>query len=266
MTVPEQLEVLFEQSITNLEKEEQLKLLEALLRYQDVFARFDNDSGRTGQVKHKIETGNARPIQQKPRRIPIHMHDEVDKIMGSLIEESIIKLLCSPWQSIPVVLVRKPDNSLRFCVDYRKLNEVTTKDSYNILNIIESLDCLSGAKFYCTLDLASGYWQVEMNSEDKEKTAFSTPYHGLYHFNVMPFGLCNATETFERLMENVLAGLQFKTLLIYLDDIIIPRKTFEQGIEHLTEVFERLQNVGLKLKPRKCHFFQTEVIYLGKGN
>ena len=262
MTVPKHLEVLYEKSIANLEKEEQLKLLEALLRYQNVFARSDNDLGRTGQVKHKIETGDARPIRQKPRRIPIHMHDEVDKIMGNMIEQGIIEPSCSPWQS-PVVLVRKPDNSLRFCVDYRKLNEVTTKDSYNIPNITESLDCLSGAKYYCSLDLASGYWQVEMNTEDKEKTAFSTPYHGLYHFNVMPFGLCNAPGTFERLMENVLVGLQFKTLLIYLDDIIIPCKTFEQGMEHLTEVFERLQNAGLKLKPRKCHLFQTEVIYLG---
>ena len=171
MTVPEHLEVLFEQSITNLEKEEQLKVLEALLRYQDVFTRSDSDLGRTSQVKHKIETGDARPIRQKPRRIPIHMHDEVDKIMGNMIEQGIIEPSCSPCQS-PVVWVRKPDNSLRFCVDYRKLNEVTAKYSYNIPNITESLDCLSGAKFYCSLDLASEYWQVEMNSKDKEKQLF----------------------------------------------------------------------------------------------
>ena len=260
--VPAHLEQLYQDGKTHLHIDECEELLGLLIKYQDVFAKSDTDLGRTSEIKHKIDTGSAKPIRQKPRRIPIHMQDEVNKIMEGMLEQGIIEPSSSPWQS-PVVLVRKADNTLRFCVDYRKVNEVTTKDSYNIPNITESLDYLSGAKYYCSLDLASGYWQVEMSSDDKEKTAFATPYHGLYQFNVMPFGLCNAPGTFERLMENVLAGLQFKTLLIYLDDIIIPCKTFKEGLEHLATVFSRFKTAGLKLKPRKCHLFQKEVKYLG---
>jgi hypothetical protein len=129
----------------------------------------------------------------------MHMQDECEKVIGDMLSKGIIEPSCSPWQS-PVVLVRKKDNSLRFCVDYRLLNNVTQKDSYPLPNIQESLDLLSGATFYSCLDLASGYWQVEMDPKDKDKTAFATSRHGLFHFNVIPFGLTNAPSTFERLI------------------------------------------------------------------
>ena len=147
-------------------------------------------------------------------------------------------------------------------MDYRKLNDVPKKDAYPLLRIDETLDALSGVKFFSMLDLASGYWQVELDSNDREKSAF-TMRQGLYDFSVMPFGLCNAPSTFQRLMEYVLAGLQWSTCLIYLDDIIIYGRDFEKHTARLREVFLRLRDAGLKLKPKKCKFLRREVEYLG---
>ena len=171
----------------------------------------------------------------------MHLQDEVDKAMQDVIDKDVIEPSSSPWQS-NVVLVRKKDGSLRFCIDYRPLNKITVKDSYRLSSIAESLDLLSGASLFSCLDLASGYLQVEMDPDDKEKTAFATSRHGFYQFKVMPFGLCNAPSTLERLMENVLSGLQFETLLVYLDDIIIPCKDFEQRLQRLEMVFQRLSS------------------------
>ncbi|GFT82419.1 retrovirus-related Pol polyprotein from transposon 297, partial [Nephila pilipes] len=126
----------------------------------------------------------------------------------------------SPWAS-PIILVRKKDRSTRFCVDYRRLNDITKKDSYPLPRIDDTLDTLSGNVWFSTLDLKSSYWQVEMDPVDREKTAFTTSGQGLWQFNVMPFSLCNAPDTFERLMETVLRGLSPEAYLIYLDDIII---------------------------------------------
>ena len=178
-----------------------------------------------------------------------------------MLEKDIIEPSSSPWAA-PVVLVRKKDNSIRFCIDYRKLNEATIKDAYPIPRIEDSLNALSGAKWLSTLDLASGYWQVEMDEQDKEKTAFIT-HKGLYQFKVMPFGLCNAPSTFERLMETVMAGLQYSTCLIYLDDLIIFAPDFDSELARIRAVFDRLKEAKLVLKAKKCFLFQKEVSYLG---
>ena len=126
----------------------------------------------------------------------------------------------------------------------------------------DSLAALSESRWFSTLDLACGYWQVTMNASAQEKAAFVTP-SGLYEWNVMPFGLCNAPSTFERLMELVLKGLHWKICLIYLDDVIVIGRTFEKELERLKQVFERLTCAGLKLKPKKCFLFQKRVSYLG---
>ena len=178
-----------------------------------------------------------------------------------MTDNSIIQPSDSPWAS-PIVLVKKKDGTTRFCVDYRKLNNVTKKDAYPLPRIADTLDSMCGARYFSTLDLASGYWQVELHSDSREKSAFATCY-GLYEFNVMPFGLCNAPATFQRLMENVLKDLQWKTCLVYLDDVIIYSKTPEEHLERLREVFGRLREAGLKLKPTKFQFFQHNVNYLG---
>ena len=159
-------------------------------------------------------------------------------------------------------MVKKKDGTNRFCVDYRKLNDSTIKDAYPLPRVDESLDQLSGSKWFSCLDSNSGYWQVEMDNSDAEKTAF-TSRKGLFEFTVMPFGLCNAPATFERLMETVLAGLHWQICLIYLDDVIMIGKTFEDMIKNLSVIFERLQQAGLKLKARKCKLFGKSVEFLG---
>lgn len=173
----------------------------------------------------------------------------------------IIEPSNSPWSS-PVTLVPKKDGTTRFCVDYRRLNEVTRKDSYPLPRMDDVFDILFGKKWFSTLDMKSGYWQVDVRPEDREKTAF-TAGDGLWQFTVMPFGLCNAPATYERLMETVLRGLIGKVCLVYLDDVIVFGNTPEEHLENLERVFQQLENAGLKLAPKKCFLFKREVRYLG---
>ncbi len=160
-------------------------------------------------------------------------------------------------------LSKKKDNTLRFCIDYRKLNDVTIKDSHPLPRIDSTLDALSGSKWFSTLDLKSGYWQVKVATEDRPKTAFPIPGGGLWQFVTMPFGLCTAPATFEKLMEKVLSKLTWKICLIYLDDIIVFSKTFDEHVENLRQVFERLRNANLKMNPKKCALFRKTVSFLG---
>ena len=176
-------------------------------------------------------------------------------------DANIITQSSSPWSS-PVILVPKKDGSSRFCVDFRRLNEVTVRDAYPIPRIGETLDSLGGARYFTALDLASGYWQVELDPQNKAKTAFST-MDGHYKFRVMPFGLKNAPATFLRLKDIVLRGLTLETCLIYLDDVIVHSRTFPDHLTSLHSVFERLRSAGLKLRTEKCQFVRKEVRYLG---
>ncbi|KRZ48763.1 Retrovirus-related Pol polyprotein from transposon 17.6 [Trichinella nativa] len=207
-----------------------------LRRHSRAISRNDDDLGRTSLVTHRIETGEARPIKQPPRRLPVAQRSVMERLVGQMLESGVIEPASGPWSS-PVVLVRKKDRSPRFCVDYRRLNA-----------------------WFSTLDLASGYWLVEV--AEPVKTAFSTPM-GLFQFRVMPFGLCNAPATFQRLMENTLRGLTFKGCLVYLDDIIVYVRTEEEHLEPLAKVLHRLQSVGLKIRPEKCQPMRRSVRYLG---
>ena len=147
-----------------------------------------------------------------PRRPPLAQREVIEREVKKMLDSGIIEPSDSPWAA-PVVLVRKKDGSVRFCVDFRKLNAITKKDAYPLPRIDESLDLLAGSKWFSTLDLAQGYFQVEMEERDKEKTAFST-HVGHYHFNVLPFGLCNSCSTFQRLMELTLRGIGFDRVLV----------------------------------------------------
>ena len=151
---------------------------------------------------------------------------------------------------------------MRFCIDYHKVNALTRRDAYPLPRIDDTLDTLAGAKWFSTLDMVSGYWQVELEEGDKEKTAFCIQ-DGLFEFNVLPFGLCNGPATFQQLMDLVLTGLQWSSCLVYLDDVVVVGRSFEEHLLNLQNVFERLCRAGLKLKLKKCAFLKKEVLYLG---
>ncbi|MCG7868284.1 MAG: hypothetical protein JAY74_18205 [Candidatus Thiodiazotropha taylori] len=258
-TLPEYLHVAWENSTENLSSEQALQVKELLLKHKDVFAKDKTDLGRTNVVKHTINTGDAAPVKQNPRRLPLSKRELVKDEVSKMLQQGIIEPSQSAWSS-PIVLVQKKDGSTRFCVDYRKLNNLTLKDP--LPRIDESLDTLRGAKWFSTLDLQSGYFQVEMDPKDAEKTAFTT-ICGLYQFKVMSFGLCNAPATFERMMEVILSGLQWETCLLYIDDVIIFANNFEQHLERLSDVLSRLQTAGLKLSPHKCQLLKKQVSFLG---
>ena len=174
-----------------------------------------------------------------------------------MLAQGISQPSASPWAS-PVVLVPKKDGQLHFCIDYRRLNAVTKKDQYPLPRIDDILDMLDKMRYFSTLDLASGYWQIEMSDGARQKSAFAT-YRGLHEFVRMPFGLCNAPATFQRLMEVVLAGMVWQCCFVYIDDVLVSSSTLEEHLGHLGDVFERLRKVNLRLKPKKCMFLQPEV-------
>ncbi|XP_037518187.2 retrovirus-related Pol polyprotein from transposon 17.6 [Rhipicephalus sanguineus] len=178
-----------------------------------------------------------------------------------MLQRDVIRPSQSPWAS-PVVLVKKKDGSIRFCVDYRRLNKITRKDVYPLPRIDDALDSLQGAEFFSSLDLRSGYWQVPLADADRPKTAFVTP-DGLYEFNVMPFGLCNAPATFERMMDSVLRGLKWQICLCYLDDIVVFAPDFATHLERLKHVLTCLKNAQLQLNLKKCRFAARELTILG---
>ena len=260
-SLPSHLLELYERIATGLTESQQEEVVALLTEFANVFASSPDDLGRTSVAQHCINTGNTRLIRQNPRRLPLSQRETAEEEIEKMLKHGVIEPSSSPWAS-PVVLVRKKDGSTRFCVDYRLVNAATIKDSYPLPRMDDSIDALSGSSWFSTLDLASGYWQVEVEERDRPKTAFTTG-SGLYQFTVMPFGLCNAPATFERLMELVLAGVPWQVCLLYLDDIIVHAKTFEAELERLRTVFMRLRTAGLKLSPKKCHLFKKRVVFLG---
>ena len=158
---------------------------------------------------------------------------------------------------------KKKDGTLRFCIDFWKLNDVTIKDAHPLPSIDDTLEALKGAKYFTTLDLKSGYWQVPIKEEHRSKTAFRTSLGQLYKFNGLPFGLSNAPATFSRLMDNVLSGLSWEVCLYYLDDIIVFSKRWHEHLEKLRMVFLRLSKANLRLGPRKCTLAKRSVTSLG---
>ncbi|XP_077127863.1 uncharacterized protein LOC143783344 [Ranitomeya variabilis] len=193
----------------------QLEQLERVLwEHQETFSQHGEDFGCTQMIEHEIPTGDTPPIRERYRQIPPALYQEVKSMVASMLDNQVIRESRSPWAA-PVVLVRKKDGTLRFCVDYRKLNAHTVRDAYPLPRIEESLSALGRAKYFSTLDLASGYWQVPMAEKDRAKTAFVLPM-GLFEFNRMPFGLATAPGTFQRLMEHCLGDLNFESVLIYL--------------------------------------------------
>lgn len=246
---------------TSMTTEQQSALQKLINEHRDVFALNPEELGCTSLVKHHIDTENNPPIRRPPYRTSPEQRQRIDTHVQEMLERGIIEPSNSAW-SAPVVLVKKRDGTDRFCVDYRKLNAVTRKDSYPLPRTDDVLDALHGAQYFTSLDLMSGYHQVKMEEDSRDKTAFVT-HSGLFQFLVLPFGLCNAPSTFQRLIECMLRGLNWKICLLYLDDIIIFSKTFQEHIEHIKLVFGRLRAANVKLKPSKCYFASHKVEFLG---
>ncbi|XP_077378012.1 uncharacterized protein LOC144019084 [Festucalex cinctus] len=247
--------------LSMLTGEEQVEVRSVLQKYSSVFSVHDGDLGCTNLISHNIPLLDDVPVRQRYRRIPPSEYEDVKAHINQLLEAQVIKESSSPYAS-PIVLVRKKDGSLRLCVDYRLLNSKTRKDAFPLPRIEESLDALCGARWFSTIDLASGYNQVPVSEPDQHKTAFCTPF-GLFEFNRMPFGLCNAPSTFQRLMQRMFGDQQGQSLLLYLDDIVVFSSSVAQHLQRLELVLGRLQKEGLKAKLEKCNFFQKEVKYLG---
>ncbi|KAL2098386.1 hypothetical protein ACEWY4_007593 [Coilia grayii] len=238
-----------ELDLTILSSPDQQQVRDLLQRFHGVFASHDGDLGCTDLISHQIPLVDDVPVRQRYRRIPPSEYEMAKAHINQLMEAQIIKESCSPYAS-PIVLVRKKDGSLRMCVDYRQLNARTRKDAFPLPRIEESLDSLAGARWFSTLDLASGYHQVPVAEGDRAKTAFCTPF-GLFEWQRMPFGLCNAPATFQRLMERIFGDQQCQTLLLYLDDIVVFSSSVDQHLERLELVLGRLQQEGLKAKLSK---------------
>ena len=251
-------ELLGQLDMSITEKEE---VYQVISEFADVFALTQAELGHMEQVQYIIDTGDHPPIKQLPYRTPFALRKLTEEMIAKMLEQGIVKPSSSPWAG-PVVLVSKKDGSMRFCVDYRRLNSITRMDTYPLPRVDDSLDLLAQTSHFSTLDLASGYWQVGMEASSQPKTAFCA-HSGLYEFTVMPFGLCNAPATFQRLMETVLHELARDKCFVYLDDVLVVGKTFEEDTSNLREVLTRLRKAGLRLKPSKCHLAKARVTYLG---
>ena len=241
----------------------EIGLLKRLLyEYEDIFAESDLDLGDFTESSHIIDTGDALPVKCGLRRTPIHFVQEEDKLLTEMLEAGVIRPSHSSWSAAPV-LVKKRDGKTRWCLDYRKLNACTKKDVYPVPMMSECLDALDGNVWFTKLDANSAYWQIPVEEASKEKTAFRTR-QGLFEFNKLPFGLCNAPSTYCRVINSVLTGLTWTKVLAFVDDICVLGTSVSDHLTNLELVFQRFRHFKLKLKPRKCCLFQQEIEFLGR--
>ena len=240
-----------------LTDEQRVELRHLLEQYKDTL---QDKPGRTLAAEHVIDTGTAKPVKLPPYRLPYAYRDQVQKELKEMVKDGIATTSNSEWAA-PIVLVTKKDGGIRFCVDFRRLNAVSAADCYPMPRVDELIDRLGTAKYISTLDLSRGYWQVPMSAESRKKTSFVTPF-GQFEFNVMPFGLHGAPSTFQRMMDQVLQGLETWSAA-YIDDVVVQGATWSEHNTALAAVLKRLQEAGLTAKPSKCHFGMDECTYLG---
>jgi predicted aspartyl protease len=245
----------------SLTKEQKLKLSELIDEFYMVFSRNDEDIGRVNKKfgTHDIKVTDDTPCSQRPYKTPHAKEKIIEDSLEKMLKMGIIEPSDSDWSS-PIVLVKKSDGSERFCIDYRKLNKITIKDKYPMPSIESKLNKLYGSKYFTSLDCISGYWQIEVSDRAKKLLAF-TSTQGLFTFNFMPFGLCNAGATFQRVIEKVIKGVENATA--YVDDLLSYSMNFELHLKHLRALFERLKDTNIKVKTSKCKIACSELMFLG---
>ena len=236
-------------------------LIKTLFNRREAISLGDGDVGHTTIISHEVETETDRPVRVPVRRLPGPMVDEIEKCCLEMEEQGVIRKSYSPY-SAPVVPIRKKDGTIRLCIDYRALNKVTKTDSFPLPNLIDMLFSLNGCKFFTSIDLVKGYYQVSMNEDSIEKTAFSTPLSH-WEFLRMPFGLKNAPATFQRGMAMAMANIPWTKALVYLDDILVLGRTFDEHLENLDLVLSALERSGFKLKASKTVVCREKVQFLG---
>jgi hypothetical protein len=242
---------------SNLGDEDRERTVALLNRYLRCFAASPHELGRSNVVKHVIDTWNHLPVHQAPYASAWRERELINDQTQTMMRGNVIVPSNSAWAA-PVVLARKKDGEWRFCVNYHRLNAVTKKDVYPLPTIDDALSRMEGSRYFSILDMQAGYWQVEVDEQDRAKTAFITT-DGLFEFHVMPFGLTNASATFQRMMDVVLAGLKWNSCLVYLDDIVVFAPTVSQHLERLESVLQRIEWAGLKLKLSKCSFLEQSL-------
>ena len=255
-------ELEFDLSDSDLTSDQMKEVQGLLLEFSDVFSKHPNDYGRTDILQHNIDTGDSPPIRQRAYRVSPKLHNEFKKQVDDLLEQDLIEPSTSNYSAPALLVKKKTPGQWRMVCDYRKINLVSLTDCHPLPRIDDSIDALRGSGFFSTIDLAGAFWQVEMNPQSKHKTAFSTG-DGLYQWKVMPMGLKNSSRTFQRLMELVFNGMHWTRVCVYIDDVVIFGKNFEDKMKNLKEVFERLRSSGLKARANKCKFFRKEITFLG---
>lgn len=248
------------QSTSLLSSNEKIQVNNILEKFKELSP--EGRLGRTNKFIQHIDTGDARPIRQRQYQLSPYLLKELNNQLDEMLRLGVVEPSFSSWSS-PVLLVKKSDNSYRFCFDGRKLNSVTKADSYPLPRVDHILNMLKGAKFISSIDLKSAFWQIPLTEESKEKTAFSVPGRGLFHFCVVPFGLTNSAQAQQRLMDSILGPEIEPFGFVYLDDVILISSSFDDHITLLNEVFSRLKSANLTINYNKCQFFRESLNYLG---
>ena len=261
--MPSHLQKMYLENISELLDDQKSKFKKLITEFLDVFSKddFDLECLNNG-VEHKIQTYDEIPINEKFRRTPLQFQKQEQEYLEKLLKQGVIEPSMSEWSAAPV-LVRKKTGELRYCIDYRALNNKTYKDNYSLPLIEDCLDSLYGKSMFCVLDLCSGYYQIPLQESCSHKTSFNTRF-GSYQWTRLPMGLCTAPATFSRAIQLVMRGLTWEEVIVYLDDIIVLGTDFDDTLSALRKVFLRFREYHLKLKPRKCHYFREKVEFLGK--